>query len=107
MLGAFSRVCLRRLGLSAVHFHFLRSKQGELVLSGIRADGTLEHFYSIPQNSPVPQPPKFPAQEGAALCTYWTSEEADTTQHCYAFNLEGFGVLTLQRIDSAFDASIV
>ena len=107
MLGAFSRVCLRRLGLSAVHFHFLRSEHGELVLSGNRADSTLEHFYSIPQNSPVPQPPKFPAQEGAALCTYWTYEEADTTQHCYAFNLEGFGVLTLQRIDSAFDASIV
>ena len=107
MLAAFSRVCLRRLGLASVHFHFLRRADGELVLSGRREDGTLEHFCSIPQNSPVPQPADFPADEGAALCACWTLEEEEVSQHYYAFNLGGFGVLTLQRIDSALDPLIV
>ena len=108
MLDSFSRVCLRRLGLAAVHFHFLRSGQGELVLDGHSDNGTLEHFLSNPQNSPVPQPADFSADdEGALTCAYWKVEDAEGSQHYYAFNLGGFGVLTLQRIDSAFEASIV
>ena len=51
MLATFSRIALRRLGLTSVHFHFLKNVEGEPVLQSPAAERRLEHFLSVPRNA--------------------------------------------------------
>lgn len=108
MLAAFSRVCLRRLGLAAVHFHFLQGAEGEPVLHGGPDTGSLGHFLSVPRNSPAPPPPRFERIAASAVeCVHWQSQEAGIDLLFYAFDLGGFGTVTLQRLGTGLDAPII
>ncbi|HET9033395.1 MAG TPA: bifunctional diguanylate cyclase/phosphodiesterase [Dokdonella sp.] len=107
MLNAFAQVCLRRLGISAVNFHFLKSAEGELVLSA-QPGAAFEHFLSIPHNSSAPEAPEFSSPEaGVGSCIRRQVTDEFGLRHLYSFDLGGFGVLTFQRIENEFNSSIV
>lgn len=108
MLCEFSRVCVRRLGLAALNFHFLKSGDGEPALQGRPGDGNIEHFLSIPRNAPAPQPPNFAADDlTRSSCIQRKEHDNNGCRHLYFFNLGGFGVITMQRINTPFESSIV
>ena len=108
MLSAFSRVCVRRLGLAAINFYFLKSGDGEPELQGRPGGGRMEHYLSVPRNSMAPVPPDFASDEASRFsCDYRRINEGADSRHLYSFSLGGFGVITMQRIDSEFDPAIV
>ncbi len=108
MLCAFSRVCMRRLGLAAVSFHFLKSNEGEPALQGRPGEGRIEHFLSVPRHSPTPEPPRFSTDDSSrSTCIQQKMVDETGSRYLYSFCLGGFGVITLQRIDSEFDPSII
>ena len=99
MLLAFSRVCLRRLGLAAVHFHFHLQVDGSVQLHADPGSPQAEfsHYLSLPLHSAVAVPPSFdPRSGGMVECVH--RQLADGDAHTYAFNLGTFGVVTLHRI---------
>ncbi|MGB0132382.1 putative bifunctional diguanylate cyclase/phosphodiesterase [Dokdonella sp.] len=108
MLLVFSRVCLRRLGLAAVHFHFQQRADGSVQLSAdAETNGVaLSHYFSLPLNSPAPMPSAFgPGADKAVVCVHQQQEGSEN--HTYAFNLGNFGVVTLQRIKGPLEQSII
>ena len=108
MLAAFSRVCMRRLGLCAVHFHFLADSEGEPILVGARVIGTMEHFLSVPQNSAgaVGSGPD-QTEVRRAGCFHWRTQAGTRAAHNYSFALGEFGLLTLQRNGSEIERPII
>jgi diguanylate cyclase len=108
MLTAFSRVCMRRLGLSALHFHFVVNPDDDPILLSSQGSGRLEHFLSIPQNSPAPEPPSFEStDESASPCIRYCVREAMVDDHFYSFRLGRLGVITLQRRHTGLDQSVI
>ncbi|MGB0132797.1 diguanylate cyclase domain-containing protein, partial [Dokdonella sp.] len=108
MLLVFSRVCLRRLGLAAVHFHFRQQVDGSVQLhaNGDSQQAALSHFLSLPFNSLPPTPASFKPQPYHAVeCVHEIVAHRD--QHRYAFNLGSFGVMTLERIKSPLEPAII
>ncbi len=108
MLATFSRILLRRLGLSSVHFHFLQTAEGEPVLQAGAAADRLEHFLSVPRNvSAIVSPESCLADKETFACVEHHDSERAIVRHAYSFCLGDFGAMTLQRIGSALDAPIV
>jgi diguanylate cyclase len=108
MLTAFSRVCLRRLGLCALHFHFIENPDGDPILHASPGDEQPKHFLSVPQNSPAPEPPRFePIEKGSSACVYRRVRETNVENHFYSFRLGELGVITLQRRHSGLDQPII
>ena len=108
MLTAFSRVCMRRLGLCSVHFHFLADSAGEPTLLCARAAATMEHFLSVPQNSAgaVGSLPD-QAEVRRAGCLHRSTQIGTRLTHSYSFVLGEFGLLTLQRNGSPLERPII
>ncbi|MEZ5461255.1 putative bifunctional diguanylate cyclase/phosphodiesterase [Dokdonella sp.] len=108
MLLSFSRVCLRRLGLAAVHFHFRQLDDGSVQL---RAEDdshavSLSHYLSLPLHSQVPDVADFGPGSGSAVrCAHRVEEGSGG--HTYAFALGSFGVITLCRIKGPLDDAII
>jgi diguanylate cyclase len=108
MLTAFSRVCLRRLGLSSLHFHFIESADGDPTLNPSPEDGPPKHFLSVSHNSPAPEPPLFESNEpGSPDCIHRQTREATIDLHFHSFRLGEFGVITLQRRHAGLDEPII
>lgn len=108
MLNAFSLVCLRRLGLAAVDFHFLKSGDGEPALQGRPGSGRFDHFCSFPQTSKVISAAQFSTDQiNRVSCIHRKLSDQDHAWHHYSFSLGGFGVITLQRLDIEFDPPIL
>jgi diguanylate cyclase len=108
MLTAFSRVCLRRLGLCALHFHFIENPDGDPVLHASPGDEQPKHFLSVPQNSPPPELPRFEPNEGdLSACIHAQVREGSIESHFYSFRLGELGVITLQRRHGDLDQAII
>lgn len=108
MLGAFSRIVLRRLGLSSVHFQFLQTSEGEPVLQMTPLAERLEHFLSVPRNAtPASVPQACLVDDGSVVCAHHHFTDHSNGQHCYSFRLGEFGVMTLQRIGNALEPPII
>jgi diguanylate cyclase len=108
MLTAFSRVCLRRLGLSSLHFHFIEGPDGDPTLIASPDNGRPRHFLSIPHNSPAPPPPSFESnEEKSSDCVHRQIREGTVDFHFHSFRLGEFGVITLQRRHSGLDEPII
>ena len=108
MLLVFSRVCLRRLGLAAVHFHFRQQFDGSVQLHA-NADSSwedLSHFLSLPLHALAPIPPALdPVASSTVECVHQV--EAGGEHHTYAFNLGSFGVVSLDRIKGPLEPQII
>lgn len=108
MLLVFSRVCLRRLGLAAVHFHFRQQFDGSVQLHA-NSDSSwedLSHFLSLPLHSFAPVPPVLEPGAGSAVeCVHQV--DAGGEHHTYAFNLGSFGVVSLDRIKGPLEPQIL
>ena len=108
MLAAFSRVALRRLGLSSVHFHFLQNVGGEPVLQASAASARPEHFLSVPRNAETIVVPELAlSAEQNVVCLYHRCPERSVDDHCYLFRLGEFGVMTLKRVGNRLDRPII
>lgn len=106
MLLVFSRVCLRRLGLAAIHFHFRQQADGGVQLHADAHGIGLSHYLSLPLHSRAPVPPAFdPCQADAVQCVH--QHDNDGNNHTYSFNLGTFGVVTLHRIKGPLEPSII
>ncbi len=108
MLATFSRIALRRLGLTSVHFHFLKNVEGEPVLQSPAAERRLEHFLSVPRNATAWALPE--ACDVDAGAVVWAAQQCcgqGADRHCYSFRLGDFGAMTLQRIGNALEAPVI
>ncbi len=108
MLTAFSRVCMRRLGLCSVHFHFLANAGGEPVLAAEAAGSALQHCLSVPPNSAAAlgNSPD-PAQVRHAGCVHRQTQNGTRLTHSYTFALGEFGLITLRRNGSVLERPII
>ncbi len=108
MLAAFSRIVLRRLGLSSVHFHFLQTAEGEPVLQTSAAAERLEHFLSVPRNaSAIVVPESCLVGEEPVVCVHHRCPDRAIDHHHCSFRLGDFGMMTLQRVGNALDPPII
>ena len=108
MLAAFSRVLLRRLGLSSVHFHFLLTAAGEPVLQASVGADQLQHFLSVPRNARVMAlPESCLVGEEAVFHVQHPCPDRALDNHSYSFGLGQFGVMTLQRNGNSLDRPII
>lgn len=108
MLAAFSRVMLRRLGLSSVHFYFLQTAEGEPELQANMSADRLEHFLSVPRNASAIAVPEscFVGKEDFIYVHHRGSAQA-IERHCYSLRLGEFGVMTLQRSGNGLERPII
>ncbi|MEO7014239.1 MAG: EAL domain-containing protein, partial [Dokdonella sp.] len=108
MLAAFSRVVLRRLGLSSVQFHFLQTAEGEPLLQASARVDRLDHFLSVPRNAATIIIPQACLAGGeAADPVHHCCLDRTIEHHCYSFRLGEFGVMTLQRSGNGLDRPII
>ena len=108
MLVTFSRIVLRRLGLTSVHFHFLQDAEGVPVLQAYATRSRLEHFLSVPRNALACISPEACAADASLVsCAAPQCPERIAGRHCYTFSLGDFGVMTLQRIGNALEPPVI
>ena len=108
MLVAFSRIVLRRLGLTSVHFHFLQDAEGVPVLQAYATRGRLEHFLSVPRNALACTSPEACAADASlVVCAALQCPERIAGRHCYTFRLGDFGAMTLQRIGNGLEPPVI
>ncbi|MEO7433684.1 MAG: EAL domain-containing protein [Dokdonella sp.] len=105
MLATFSRIVLRRLGLSSVHFHMRKTLDGEHAQHGVNR---LDHVLSVPRNAaPISLPQGILVDDGSDDCVHYRCADRENSPHCYSFRLGALGVMTLQRIGNPLDPPII
>ncbi|TVZ37983.1 diguanylate cyclase (GGDEF)-like protein [Alteromonadaceae bacterium 2753L.S.0a.02] len=104
MLLHFSKVCVRRLGLSAVNYYLLSNTHNE---SSIR----FEHYLGLPTHAPhATAPPnllKIPHRIRASLTGYLTEHHSDRGEYQHFFNLRDIGFVCLHTIDTALPEQVL
>lgn len=104
MLLHFSKVCVRRLGLSAVNYYLLSNTHNE---SSIR----FEHYLGLPTHAPhAAAPPnllKIPHRIRASLTGYLTEHHSDRGEYQHFFYLRDIGFVCLHTIDTALPEQVL
>jgi len=111
MLKQFTRVCIHRMGLAAVHYYFLQDHAGEWVLAENNNDAGYFHFLSIPDCSSV----LASAKELPAVLTetpedepgdYYIHKTSDNG-YIYYYRLAHFGYIALERLNTPLDTPVL
>ena len=108
MLSAFSRVTLRRLGLAAIHFHFVQRHDDLSPADGSAGNPTLTHYLSVPHNASMTPIPDLAALDGNRVeCVHRLEHGTEADSHFYSFNLGRIGIITLQRMQTGLEQPII
>ncbi len=101
MLKEFTKVCIRQMGLSSVHYYILQDEEGNTVLPEANKTYEIKHLISIPERSKSNHGYNFSSalkmihEHEFTKISY--QENKNTNEHIYYLPLEGIGVISLHR----------
>lgn len=109
MLKAFTKVCIRQLGLSSVHYYFFQTEHDDVVLPNTNNKSKIKHFLSIPKRNESDQGYNFSAAEKKISnnrSKIFSTHNKETNEYIYYMALEQIGIVALHRFNRPINDNI-
>jgi diguanylate cyclase (GGDEF)-like protein len=100
MLKEFTKVCIRQLGLASVHYYFLQTDDGDVVLPNTKGTAKTRHLLSIPKKSENDQGYDFSAAIRKILgdgAKQFSAHNKITNEYIYYLALKPVGIIALHK----------
>lgn len=110
MLQRFTKVCMRRLGLTEMHFYFFQNDEGLPTLTRPNARAQLATTLSLPSSATSPGVAEVTSiyeQLASEGCRYHEQVDAERAEYSYYFNLAQLGVVSLHRLHQPIEQTLL
>ena len=110
MLKQFTKVCIRQLNLTSIHYYILQDAEGKVALANTGQDVRIKHFLSIPEKKNKTQDnelPDFVNNIPNEDCNYFTVYRQENNEYVYFYTLGKIGIIKLHRSHRQLDEIIL